>query len=293
MDKIKNLVDPELKKYCRNLPFSKFILRATRLPLKILYATVSDKNVDVKSVRMGEGLTADVFTSRVMPENKPTVLFMHVGGFGYDAAPQHKKMAFGLAKNGYTVVLPHYRLLPNNKYPAAKEDALAAYAWTLGNLSDHVAVMGDSAGGTLAAYVALCAEKRGLKPPCCQLLFYPLTDSSMSSESMKKYEKAPLWCAANNRKLLEMYGAAGAAAEAFPLTARLPSVIVSSYIETAEHDCLSDEGAAFSDRLKEAGGETVLVRTKGTMHGYAGAQNSRLLKELQRSRLEFLSKFEK
>ena len=115
----------------------------------------------------------------------------------------------------------------------------------------------------------------------------------MSSESMKKYEKAPLWCAANNRKLLEMYGAAGAAAEAFPLTARLPSVIVPSYIETAEHDCLSDEGAAFSDRLKEAGGETVLVRTKGTMHGYAGAQNSRLLKELQRSRLEFLSKFEK
>ena len=95
MDKIKNLVDPELKKYCRNLPFSKFILRATRLPLKILYATVSDKNVDVKSVRMGEGLTADVFTSRVMPENKPTVLFMHGGGFGYDAAPQHKRMAFG------------------------------------------------------------------------------------------------------------------------------------------------------------------------------------------------------
>ena len=213
--------------------------------------------------------------------------------FGYDAAPQHKKMAFGLAKNGYTVVLPHYRLLPNNKYPAAKEDALEAHAWTLGNLSDHVAVMGDSAGGTLAAYVALCAEKRGLKPPCCQLLFYPLTDLSMSSESMKKYEKAPLWCAANNRKLLEMYGAAGAAAEAFPLTATLPSVIVPSYIETAEHDCLSDEGAAFSDRLEEAGGETVLVRTKGTMHGYAGAQNSRLLKELQRSRLEFLSKFEK
>lgn len=292
MDKIKNLVNPELKRYCKNLPFSKWMLRATRLPLKILYRATSDRSVFVKTERI-ENMKADVFTSKVVLKNKPTVLFFHGGGFGYDAAPQHKKMAFELAKNGYTVVMPHYGLLPENKYPRARADALKAYRWTLENLSDNVAVVGDSAGGTLAAYIALDAEKSGLLPPCCQLLFYPLTDGSMSSESMKKYQKAPLWCAKNNRKLLEMYGADTADGEAFPLTASLPKNIVPAYVETAEHDCLSDEGAEYAKRLEEAGGEVVLIRTKGTMHGYDGARNSKIVKDLEKNRMEFLSKFEK
>ena len=78
------------------------------------------------------------------------------------------------------------------------------------------------------------------------------------------------------------------------VTASVPGTnIKANVFQCLMNGFLFSGGAAFSDRLKEAGGETVLVRTKGTMHGYDGAQNSRLLKELQQSRLEFLSKFEK
>ena len=91
----------------------------------------------------------------------PCVLLFHGGGFGYRAAPYHKRLAMEYARRlGCVVAFPDYHLLPRYPYPAAREDALAAYRWlhsqreALQIDGGKIIVAGDSAGAVLAAYVA-------------------------------------------------------------------------------------------------------------------------------------------
>ena len=202
------------------------------------------------------------------------------------------------------VVLPDYHLSPKYPYPAAYEDTIAVYRWMQENArklqvdSARIAIAGDSAGAALAALLCNSCEKRDLIGPCAQMLIYPVTDASMSTDSMQKYQDTPLWNAKNNRKMWEFYlngtkhkpndDTMRTLENASPMKQILPKNIPHTYTETAEFDCLHDEGVLYADKLMAAGVNVELNETRGTIHGYDSASNARIVKENVAKRIAFL-----
>ena len=230
-------------------------------------------------------LRTDVFEpSRKKASLSPCLIYFHGGGFGYGAAPHHKRLAgIYASESGVTVVMPDYRLLPRHPYPAALDDGAAVYRWIMANAEklridkNRVAVGGDSAGGTLAAGICNSGEKFSCIPPKLQMLLYPVTDMKMQTDSMKKYVDTPMWNSKNNRRMWEMYlqnVPIEKITKASPMDEQLPAVIPDTYIETAQFDCLRDEGIAYGERLAKAGGKVEITETCGTVHGYDAVLHS-------------------
>lgn len=109
----------------------------------------------------------DIYRPVDVTASMPVVVYFHGGGFRFLSKDTHYVMGLALARRGYLVVLPNYRLAPRHPYPAAIQDALAAWCWTLARVGDfggdaqRVAVAGESAGANLAAAVtaATCFER--------------------------------------------------------------------------------------------------------------------------------------
>lgn len=159
--------------------------------------------------------------------------------------------------------------------------------------AERIGVAGDSAGACLAALLCSRYEREGLKRPCLQMLVYPLTDSAMRTDSMKRFPDTPLWNAENNRRMWAYYvGQIGGAdaRDASPMHCALPRAIPDTYIETAEYDCLHDEGVLYGMRLREAGARVELNETRGTIHGYDVALHTGIAARNIEKRVSFLKK---
>ncbi|PPK68354.1 alpha/beta hydrolase [Actinokineospora auranticolor] len=177
---------------------------------------------------------------------------------------------------GCTTVSVGYRLAPEHKFPAAVHDCHAAVRWVaahaaeLGVDPDRIAVGGDSAGGNLAAAVALAAREDG---PLLvhQLLVYPNTDHGSDTESLRE---------STDRYLFNLHSVAwywdnyladpadGANPLASPLRAADHSGLPPATVITAEYDPLRDEGELYAKRLADAGVPTELTRFPGMAHGF-------------------------
>ena len=125
-----------------------------------------------------------------LDENQPGIVYFHGGGFVLGNLDSHDGTCRRLCMNiGCTVVSVDYRLAPEHLYPAAVDDSYAATQWVATNAKTlkidpaRIAVAGDSAGGNLAAVVALIARDRGTPKLCHQLLTYPVTDMAFTYES--------------------------------------------------------------------------------------------------------------
>lgn len=239
----------------------------------------------------GSTLHIDVFeprTRRTRGKRLPTLLYFHGGGFGFEAAPHHKKLMSVYAKRAdCRVVCPDYGLLPDAVYPAPRDDARLASVWLQKTYGDMpYAVGGDSAGGAIASYVIADAEVT----PRLAMLLYPVTDSEMKTESMQKYTDTPIWNAVNNRCMWEKYLANGDDREASPMQMTLPERLPDVYIETAQFDCLHDDGVNFAKRLAEHGARVEITETLGTVHGYDIALWSRLVRACIKKRVAALKK---
>ncbi len=175
------------------------------------------------------------------------------------------------------VVSVGYRLAPEAKFPAPAEDCYAAAKWTHANAAtlgvdpSRIAVGGDSAGGNLAAAVALMARDRRGPPLAFQLLIYPVIDRDFQTRSYLDNAKGYLLTRAGMVSNWEMYLSSEADAAnpyAAPLQAkdfrRLPPALV----VTAEFDPLRDEGEAYARRLIEAGVPATSTRYDGMVHGF-------------------------
>lgn len=194
---------------------------------------------------------------------RPVVLFFHQGGFvigGLDTC--HAFCALLAAESECVVINVDYRLAPEHPFPAAVEDAFAAYQWTLANAADvggdpgKVAVCGDSAGGMLSALICQQAQRLGWQTPACQALIYPWLIPHSGLPSYEDFADAyPL-----NAELMAWFSSLYFARDADkqdPLAspgdqhdlAGLPPAL----IVAAGFDPLSDEAAAYADRLREAG----------------------------------------
>ncbi|MGN1418008.1 MAG: alpha/beta hydrolase, partial [Acutalibacteraceae bacterium] len=235
------------------------------------------------------------------PKNCETdcaLVYFHGGGFVYNAAPYHYNLVKQYCvQTPCKVLMVDYRLAPKNKYPAAVEDCYHALRWLSENADSlkinkaKIAVAGDSAGGNLAAVCALIARDSGILKLCGQMLVYPVTDSAMNTQSMKQYNDAYVWNSRLSKKMWALYLPGeniGKPQYASPMQAKSLENLPKAYVETAEFDCLHDEGAAYAKALEKAGVETVVYETKGTVHGYDMAQKSKTVKTSIQKRVAFL-----
>ncbi len=210
------------------------------------------------------------------PGKQPLLLFFHGGGFMYGDLDSHDASCRFLAERaGVRVLAVDYRLAPEHRFPAAYDDAVAAYRWLVDHAAEvgadpeRLAVGGDSAGGNLAAGVAIEAARAGL-PLAFQLLVYPATDALRETPSAEMfadgfYLTQAFMDLANARYLPE---ADLRDPRVSPRYADLPAGLAPAFVATAGFDPLRDEGEAYARKLEAAGVAVELHRFPGQIHGF-------------------------
>jgi acetyl esterase len=207
------------------------------------------------------------------PTEAPTsgaLVYLHGGGWVVGSLQSHDRLCRALAAHsGQTVVSADYRLAPEHPFPAAIEDAWSVTRWTAQRW-DHVAVGGDSAGGQLAASVALRAHDAGLELRL-QVLIYPVTNQAFDTASYAAFNDLGALTQAEMRWFWRTYLSGPTqtpAVDHSPLQAASFSRLAPALVITAECDPLRDEGDAYADGLRAAGVETVHSRYPGMFHGF-------------------------
>ena len=209
----------------------------------------------------------------------PVLVFYHGGGWVICGLDTHDDACRSLAAEGECIVVSvDYRLAPEHKYPAAVDDAWAALLWvaengaSIGADSERIAVGGDSAGGNLAAVVALMARNQGGPAIALQLLIYPVTDiSNLNRQSHKLFaENYGLTFAAMTwfRDHYLPAGQSPADPHISPLCADDFSGLPPAMVITCEADVLRDEGEAYAQALHDAGVHVDQRRYPGMIHGF-------------------------
>lgn len=230
----------------------------------------------------------------------PCLVYFHGGGFCIRDADYIHRYAAQYAQGAQcTVVFVHYRTSDIAAFPTPFEDCYAALRWVWDNAPGlsldrtRLAVGGDSAGGALAAACALRARDEDGPKLCFQLLVYPVTDSRMETDSMKKYTDSPMWNARLNRRMWELYlrdGNGGIPQYAAPMLATRFSDLPPAYVEVEEFDCLHDEGVAYAAALAAAGVEVQLEDVSGTFHGFDFFTGKEIVKEMLQKRTQALQR---
>ncbi len=227
------------------------------------------------------GLPGRVYVPRALlagTRPRPTLVFLHGGGFVYGSLESHDSLCRVLAERaGVQVVAVDYRLAPEHPFPAAYDDSVAAYRWVVEHADElavdtsRIAVGGDSAGANLAIGVALEAARQGL-PLSLQLLLYPTTDSLGLAESRHTFSEGFFLSERFRTLAVDNYlpdYADRADPRASPLYADLPATLAPAHVVTAGFDPLRDEGEQFAHALATAGLEVDLQRYPALIHGFA------------------------
>ena len=207
----------------------------------------------------------------------PIVVFFHGGGWVVGTLDTYDPLCRALAAATPAVVVSvHYRLAPEHRWPAAVEDAYAATVWAsrnaaaLGGAQHRLAVAGDSAGGNLAAVVALGARDRGGPAIAFQLLVYPVLDVAGDTASWREFADGYHLTADGMRWYWDHYlgGADGRAPDASPARAAFGGDRPPAQVLGAEYAILRDEGEAYAARLAQAGVDATASRCPGVIHGF-------------------------
>ena len=209
----------------------------------------------------------------------PALIFFHGGGWVIGDLETHDVFCRQLtAGAGITVVNVDYRLAPEHKFPAAIDDAWAATRWIaahateLGIDASRLAVGGDSAGGNLAAVVALLARDAGAPPIAFQVLIYPVCDVSAESPSYTDFADGFMLTRDSMRWFIAHYLDSKRDAGDWRISPlRAPSLagVAPALVVTAGFDPLRDEGDAYARKLRDAGVRVDNLCYGGMIHGFA------------------------
>jgi acetyl esterase len=222
------------------------------------------------------GLPARLYVPRA--DSDALLVFFHGGAFIYGDLDSHDAVCRFLAERaGVRVLAVEYRLAPEAPFPAAYDDCAAAYRWvvksldSLGAVPERLAVGGDSAGGALAATTAIVAAREGL-PLAFQLLVYPLTDQTASSDSHEMFAEEGYYLTDTFMTLGRDSYLSGPDLWTDPRVSVLyddvPSGLAPAYVCTAGFDPLRDEGEAYARKLADAGVTVELQRFPELIHGF-------------------------
>lgn len=208
----------------------------------------------------------------------PLMVYFHGGGFCICNLDTHDATCRTLCRDaGCVVVSVDYRLAPEAKWPAAPEDCYAATEWAVTNAEilradpERLVVAGDSAGGNLAAVVALMARDRSGPQIAHQLLVYPVINHDFDTVSYREFANGYLL---TRDMMMWFWGhyladpGDGMEPLASPIQATSLADLPAATIVTAEFDPLRDEGEAYARRLTEAEVPTRSIRFDGLIHGF-------------------------
>ena len=208
----------------------------------------------------------------------PVLVFFHGGGWVIGDLDTHDTLCRQLtAGAGISVVAVDYRLAPEHKFPAAADDAWSATTWIvahageLGVDASKIAVGGDSAGGNLAAVVALQARDAGRPNIALQVLLYPVTDVGAETQSYQDLADGYMLTREGMRWFIAHYLGKPQEAEDWrvsPIRARSFAGVAPALIVTAGYDPLRDEGDAYAQKLRAAGVNVDHVSFGGMIHGF-------------------------
>jgi acetyl esterase len=233
-------------------------------------SAVSDVAVDDFGVR--------IYDPQVFQGPTPVVLFFHGGGWVMGNLSTHDGLCRRLAAlTGLPVVAVDYRLAPEHPYPAAIEDSRAALHWLFTAGQDHglnmtkAVLVGDSAGGQLAAVLAIENAKRADPLPiAAQVLMYPMVDLTMSAPSYARVTEGFPLVADTIAWFADHYlpeGTDRTRPDISPALAELPAGLPPAYVITVDNDPLVDEGAGFAAAMAQAGTEVLYRHLPGYAHG--------------------------
>jgi acetyl esterase len=225
-------------------------------------------------------IPARVYTPKTLRQRDglaPCLLFFHGGGWVIGDLDSHDVACRKLAYEGELIVVSvDYRLAPEHKFPAAVEDAIAATKWVathakqIGVDASRLMVGGDSAGGNLAAVVAIAARDDKGPALAGQVLIYPATDFAMTHPSHRETETSILLTHSVIRWFRDHYLNGSADVDdwrASPARAALAG-LPPAYVLTAGADPLRDEGDEYARRLREAGVAVTYRTFPGQFHGF-------------------------
>ncbi|MGE2690917.1 alpha/beta hydrolase [Mycolicibacterium pulveris] len=211
-------------------------------------------------------------------EDSPVLVYFHGGGMVLGSNHSFEPLARTLAAHSRaTVVSVEYRLAPEAPAPAQFEDAYAATSYVAAHAEAfridprRLAVVGDSAGGSLAAAVAIAARDRGGPAICCQVLMYPGLDRDMACESIVSMPDAPML---SRDDIDYMHELADRDVRTPPDQYRFPALasdltgLPPAVVVTAACDPIRDWGERYARRLRDAGVQTTLTRYPGIYHGF-------------------------
>ncbi len=239
-------------------------------------------DIDIANIEIpadGRTISARTYKPRLPNRLVPTLVYFHMGGCVIgDLETCHVFCSEIAFRAGCLVVSVDYRLAPEHKFPAAVEDALAAFRWvrdnakTLGGNPNRVAIGGDSAGGYLSAVVSQEMKRANEKPPVLQLLIYPAVDWLSDTASMTAFGQsypltAPvmdyfrkLYFGDPEREIPDLRASPGRAQDL--------SGLPPAFVYTAGHDPLVDQGRDYAEALKIAGVPVIYRCYEHLAHGF-------------------------
>ena len=210
----------------------------------------------------------------------PALLWMHGGGYLFGNPEQDEAGSIAFARElGITVVALRYRTGPDNPAPAAVEDAYAALTWIAANAPElgidpsRIAVGGASAGGGLAAALALYAHDKGETQPAFQLLIYPMLDDRTVVRTDHDTRNARVWSAKSNRLAWQSHlgqapGSDGVSPYAAPARRVSLAGLPPAWVGVGTLDIFHDEDLLYAERLTDAGVACETLVVPGAFHGF-------------------------
>ncbi len=227
----------------------------------------------------GGNIHLRIYTPKTGKDAYPVIVYYHGGGWVIAGIDTYNASAAGLANQVEAVVVSvAYRQAPEYKFPTAHNDSYAAYEWVVKNAASikgdpkKVAVVGESAGGNLAAAVSIMARDKGKQLPIYQVLVYPIAAYDFNTESYKESDSIKPLSSGLMKWFFEKYlkTAADAKSPLISLVNANLKGLPATTIIGAQYDPLRSEGKLLAENLKEAGVPVNYKLYNGTTHEFFG-----------------------
>lgn len=265
---------PDLRRVARYLP--KQVVTPVTLPIIRMVTRLQGRHTpaDVEVLTLSSGVGVRLFRPADTEAPGPALLWIHGGGYLIGTAAQDDVLCRRFTRElGVTVASVDYRLAPEHPYPAPLEDCYSALTWLAGLPSvdrARIAIGGASAGGGLAASLALHARDLGEVPPAAQLLVYPMLDDRTVDRDGLDNPGHRLWNQSSNKFGWAAYLADADREVAVPARRQDLGGLPPAWMGVGTLDLFHDEDLAYAERLRAAGVPCELEVVDGAFHGFDG-----------------------